>query len=509
MKKLLFLFFMVSEVCFGQLTEGQYEEYITYKVSATSGLNLREFPNLKSKKVITLPFGQEVFLESKTGIKLTINDRDKVTGVSTQIEGEWIKVVAYKTEAYDDTIALHRLASSTIYYLEDDLFYGTKKDPRVKLFFEGYVFDGFLEKQSQNLKKGRWTYYFESGAVAKTEDYIIARAKNPHDDSPIVYSYPKQIIKYDEDGITVLKEREEAKTVLQYPDGSFGISSEIEENTFYKSGKIQCTKQHGHFDYFEQCWEENKVLKNELSDLYNDYLKNLIQSNTDSNNCCFFGQVRPGDNDYFQGPRGVFLYQSNLYEGIKKVLLSRNIEAIKKDFYDITFMEQLSMLKIFKSHKTDLGVWENRNKFSQYNPKFINWMKDNLIPQPDFIIDEKYAQHWFQYFKRFFRLMVESYYYTTKVIDFEYNQSAYISSASSMDFNGLIYLGSKYSGNIKGYEIPATSEVWFPFEDYMAIGFWLRRGIDNTHDEFFELLSSIMNQYDKNWFDSIKARYQV
>jgi len=65
-----------------------------YYVSAKGGLNVREAPNAKSKKVVTLLYGQKVTIESKTGIKLTINDTDKETGVIKAIEGEWVEVTS-------------------------------------------------------------------------------------------------------------------------------------------------------------------------------------------------------------------------------------------------------------------------------------------------------------------------------------------------------------------------------------------------------------------------------
>ena len=65
-----------------------------YYVSAKGGLNVREAPDAKSKKVVTLLFGQKVKIESKTGVKLTINETDKRTVLKQQIEGEWVKIVS-------------------------------------------------------------------------------------------------------------------------------------------------------------------------------------------------------------------------------------------------------------------------------------------------------------------------------------------------------------------------------------------------------------------------------
>ena len=103
MKKLLLVLLFVPIVSFGQ----------DYYVSAKGGLNVREAPNSKSRKVATLLYGQNVTIESETGIKLTINDTDKETGITKVVEGEWVEVI-----------------------------FGTN--------LKGYVFDGFLRKNNSS-----------------------------------------------------------------------------------------------------------------------------------------------------------------------------------------------------------------------------------------------------------------------------------------------------------------------------------------------------------------------
>jgi len=87
MKKLLLVLLFVPLVSLGQMD---------YYVSAKGGLNVREAPNLKAKKVATLLYGQNVTIESKTGVKLTLNDTDKKTGITKVIEGEWVEISSIK-----------------------------------------------------------------------------------------------------------------------------------------------------------------------------------------------------------------------------------------------------------------------------------------------------------------------------------------------------------------------------------------------------------------------------
>ena len=85
MKKLLLVLLFVPLVSFGQMD---------YYVSAKEGLNVREAPEAKAKKVSTLSYGTFVSIESRTAIKLTINNTDKRTGVKKQIQGEWVKIIS-------------------------------------------------------------------------------------------------------------------------------------------------------------------------------------------------------------------------------------------------------------------------------------------------------------------------------------------------------------------------------------------------------------------------------
>ena len=115
MKKLSIILLLVPLVSFGQMD---------YYVSAKGGLNVREAPEAKAKKVATLLYGQKVTIESKTGVKLTINDTDKETGITKAIEGEWVEVTAYQLgnrNPYNDS--------------------GSSSEKKIK----GYVFNGFLK----------------------------------------------------------------------------------------------------------------------------------------------------------------------------------------------------------------------------------------------------------------------------------------------------------------------------------------------------------------------------
>ena len=166
-KKLILFLLFVPLVSFGQ----------EYYVSAKEGLNVREAPDAKAKKIETLLYGQKVTVESETGIKLTINDFDQKSGDTKIIEGEWVKIEYAKTFY---TI----LGDGDIY-----------SDPYEIKKYEGYIFNGFLKEVSfpqyidENyidfnsmdniyLPKGTVVYFNEDDKAYESNPSIIEYFKN-------------------------------------------------------------------------------------------------------------------------------------------------------------------------------------------------------------------------------------------------------------------------------------------------------------------------------------------
>lgn len=167
MKKLILFLLFVPLVSFGQ----------EYYVSAKEGLNVREAPDAKAKKIETLLYGQKVTVESETGIKLTINDFNQRSGDTKTIEGEWVKIEYAKTFY---TI----LGDGDIY-----------SDPYEIKKYEGYIFNGFLKEVSfpqyidENyidfnsmdniyLPKGTVVYFNEDDKAYESNPSIIEYFKN-------------------------------------------------------------------------------------------------------------------------------------------------------------------------------------------------------------------------------------------------------------------------------------------------------------------------------------------
>jgi hypothetical protein len=301
-KLLLLLLLLISLVSFGQspytsyyengnikVTGESFEEIIVSKVSAKSGLNIRMSPDLKSKTIGKLLYGIPVTVESKTGVKLTVIDTDSETGIKSKIKGEWIKVTGYIVAEYDNIE--HRSVNSKILYKsdgkeltegeyiqlsatqQDSLRYELFKNPLIRMKVKGYVFDGFLEKHYQSIRKGVWTYYSESGDITKDEFYVVKEFDNPVDGKG-----EKMVITKEEIGLlreeSVIRLNGKIKTIEYDIDGDI---TKIEEqnidlhqlvgdlwgpdniyNTFYKNGKIKCVNEGSAGGAFSYCFEENE-----------------------------------------------------------------------------------------------------------------------------------------------------------------------------------------------------------------------------------------------------------
>jgi len=292
-KKLVLLLLIVSVFSFGQtpytsyyengkieLTGEHYELYTEYEVSAESGLNLRESPDLKSKKVAKLPFGLQLKLLSKTGKGLTVIDTDKKTGIKKEIKGEWIEVIGYIVVDYDKENIKHRSNNSILLYKLDGEGGGPdpwqdekilKQTPQLRLKVKGYVFDGFIEKTKRSLRKGVWTHYAESGVITKEEFYVVDEFDNPVDrkgEKMAITQYNNHLlsmanliklngqiktIQYDIDGgITEILEQ---NIELKHRDHNWG--PDRISNTFHKNGKIKCVNESSGGGAVNYCLDKN------------------------------------------------------------------------------------------------------------------------------------------------------------------------------------------------------------------------------------------------------------
>ena len=208
--------------------------------------------------------------------------------------------------------------------------------------------------------------------------------------------------------------------------------------------------------------------------------------------------------EYYAGLKGLILY-SNLRGAITNYLKEeqgKNDLILSNNFYDLmTFEYFADEIPIFLSGEKKFnsnGIWRNgRQDFQHYNPEIIVWAAKNLIPSPETKIGDISAKKVYNIvFSKFIRMMVESYNYLQNN-EYEKECNAYRNNFGLKSFDGLEYLNNKYSGILPAYD---KSENFTAMTSSMAIGFWLRRKIDNSNEELWNGLTKIMIAYDNEWF---------
>lgn len=144
------------------------------------------------------------------------------------------------------------------------------------------------------------------------------------------------------------------------------------------------------------------------------------------------------------------------------------------------------------------GGWKTK-EFRRYNPNFIQWGIDNLIPDPSLEIGYRTtAQDYYDdVFKRFFRLIAESYLYLlNNGIDEKSKAYAY-RIKKDPEFEAIAYLKSEYSEILNEYD----DRLDCAMNAESAIGFWIRRYLNDEHELIWSGFDDIMWAYDRDWYE--------
>jgi hypothetical protein len=199
---------------------------------------------------------------------------------------------------------------------------------------------------------------------------------------------------------------------------------------------------------------------------------------------------------YIAGIRGIVLY-SPLLE-----LAGRLVGQEPEDFYDLSPLARLAGLPLFTRQVTNTewgGIYYVANDFSRYNPAFVRWAHTHLIPDPALKIKGVSCREIYRkVYARFCRLLVDSRRWLENAADRRAEQAAYLEAMRRSDFEPEAYLKEKYGAVLDTYR-PECAAYAASFTPEIAIGFWLRRGIDGTDGELWIGLSKLMRLYDREW----------
>jgi hypothetical protein len=169
------------------------------------------------------------------------------------------------------------------------------------------------------------------------------------------------------------------------------------------------------------------------------------------------------------------------------------------DFWDLSPLEKLAGLPIYVTRT------EDPSSFSRYDPRFIRWWRDHMIPDPgEYCCGHTFAELYEKVFMRFFRVMAESYLYLRDADIYAREKNRYALAMKLPDFEALSYLETKFGESLGEYRV---EEDGTGMTVSMAVGFWIRRGIDRTDFELWLALRKVMKLYDGLWFEGLREKY--
>jgi len=208
----------------------------------------------------------------------------------------------------------------------------------------------------------------------------------------------------------------------------------------------------------------------------------------------------------FQGPTRLTVGQRPLGEfvaGIDGIMsygglaeaIAVHLGRAKPPFGDLRPVETLSGLKIHRRRG------QGPRDFDRFDPAIIRWGYRNLIPAPSARLRGHTCQELYdRIFARFFRLMAASHQYLAQGGRMASEQRAYLRAMKRPRFDGIDYLRDRFAGALPAYDLPADGTR---FTASMAIGFWIRRGIDGTARELWLGLGALLKRYDRPFWDGL------
>ena len=164
-------------------------------------------------------------------------------------------------------------------------------------------------------------------------------------------------------------------------------------------------------------------------------------------------------------------------------------------------LEDIIGEKIFLSgpHLNDMN-FDSYDKFGYYNPIFLKKLhkKIKLLISNDAFI--KSTQ---DIYNEKFKNTLRVYFLSLNMLDHINHKTfveEYLDVISKPPSNYMV--SNYFDENFRSFAESIKNEGYNFSEGLTFPGFWIRREIDGTHEEFFELINLILNKYDSEWYDS-------
>ena len=166
-------------------------------------------------------------------------------------------------------------------------------------------------------------------------------------------------------------------------------------------------------------------------------------------------------------------------------------------------LQKISGIPVFTKTENNDTVSMSRfysARFSYVNPDFVRWVFRYCVPDPSMKVGGVTCLDIYRVvFSRLFRMLTEARLLLVNEGIYEKEIAAYSEAMPTADFMGVFYLENRFASRLTEYQC-TDQDVLPPYQPWMAVGFWLRRGIDGSADEIWKGMTGFMGKYDKEWF---------
>jgi len=178
----------------------------------------------------------------------------------------------------------------------------------------------------------------------------------------------------------------------------------------------------------------------------------------------------------------------------------RNLYCSIKPFVEYRQLIAISGLPIFKKgpHTNFSLNFEGGYEFGHYNPEFLTWIQEKVVIDP---ADSIFKQQIQLAYNDKIKVVARAFYQTHKILfptpegsdEFKAIKKKYQDHLIKQDLPKY-YFGDKFWELVQKEDTPKHITV-------SSGGFWVRRSIDGTEKQFFDILTQLLEIYDSEWLD--------
>lgn len=182
----------------------------------------------------------------------------------------------------------------------------------------------------------------------------------------------------------------------------------------------------------------------------------------------------------------------------------RNLYCEVSPFIDYSRLQEFSGLPIFKEgpHSSSKLNLQSPYDFGYYNEDFVHWLGKNLMTQTESDAESKQIEEVYErYLKDEARCFYKAHELLLSSDGFEDAKEKYLRGMKEENIpqSGFFDYIENLNNQMKNINEKLKKEEKCSVDGNQPLGFWLRRSIDGTEDEFFSILKNLINTYDAEY----------